>query len=278
MSEEQVISKQAGDCPRFRKPPVVETVMGLQFEEIKGLSSLLLGKFHDIIRSEYPKSEEQMRLDRLVETFPRVPRPQGFKLVTQQRRPIRAWFLSEQADRLLQLQADRLTFNWRKPSSDAPYPSYSMNSHCFFEALEKLHRFIADHRLGEISPEIVEVIYVNHIPRMHGQSFAQMFPHYLSGMTLDHSTGFLPEPEVLSWNRVYEIPEKRGRLYAEASVAQNAQDGEDQIIVLKMTARVLHSEDSEIEGTFDIAHEWVVRGFESVTTLSARRDEWEQQP
>ena len=58
-------------------PPIVETVLSVQFEPLAGLHTAHLGLLWEKFRRDFPRSEEQPPIDQMIEQFPEPFRPVG---------------------------------------------------------------------------------------------------------------------------------------------------------------------------------------------------------
>jgi len=278
-SESSVVPKTVS--PSFDEPPVVETALGIQFDELAGFKTAHFGLFYREIRDRYRSVEDQPRLEPIAELFPQVPRVPAFRFQTRASAE-RVWYRDKlDGSFLLQLQADRLGFNWKKAdNSDSRYPSYSVNVLKFLDEHERFCTFCRHEDLGDVRPNLCEVIYVNHILPIQGEDAISLFPKVFTGIEWKHADDSLlklPKPELASLNRVYVIGENKGRLYAEASIAYD-QKKRREFILLKMTARVLADDSESVAQTLQTAHDWAVNGFVSVTNASFRKERWRQTP
>ena len=266
---------QTRSGPKFDNPPVVETALGIQFVELPGFNTTHFGLFHEEICDRYAVAVDQPRLDRIIETFPKAVRTPHFKLRTAPR-PERVWFKdSPDGSRLVQLQPDRFGFNWRKPDEETQYPSYSVNSQLCLAEFRVFTEF-CERQGWPVKPDLCEVVYVNQIWPVQGESVIDLFANIFTGIGWGTSDDWLPSPEVVTLNRVFEIPEQRGRLYAEAGLAIDKDEGP--FINLRMLGRALHTSGnpSDIEDTLRLAHDWVVNGFVSLTDRTTRQERWGQ--
>ena len=77
---------------------------------------------------------------------------------------------------------------------------------------------------------------------------------------------FLGIPEGFSWRTSFALPDQAGRLHATIHSGTRRTDSAP-VVVLNLTARGLPRSDgrSEIWTWFDLAHEWIVRGFTDLT-------------
>jgi len=48
--------------PKYKKPPVVEVIIGLSFLPIEKLSSVHYGAFWEVVKDEYPFTEDNIPL------------------------------------------------------------------------------------------------------------------------------------------------------------------------------------------------------------------------
>jgi uncharacterized protein (TIGR04255 family) len=72
------------------------------------------------------------------------------------------WFTSEDDNLLIQLQSDKLIFNWRGGAQGSPYPHFDAIQSEFGKAYERLEALAKNDKL-EIAPNQCEVVYVNSI-------------------------------------------------------------------------------------------------------------------
>ncbi len=266
--------------PRFAQPPVVETALGIQFDELGSMTASHLGLYFNQVRSRYPIAKDQPRLASITELFPARPVMPDLKFQLVNSKPVeRVWFMSngegdDPGDKLIQIQPDRFGFNWRKPGEDSAYPSYSRNGRECLEEFGRFAEFCRQENLGVLKPNLCEVVYVNHIVPPDGCSAIDDFGIVFPGVSWESGTGWLPTPERASLNRVYVIGENQGRLYAEASIGTVR--GQGDIIVLKMVGRVICNDSVRVAEGLQLAHDWVVKGFECLTAPAVRRERWGQ--
>lgn len=268
---------QSSSSPKFENPPVVETALGIQFHELTEFNSSHFGHFHQLICDRYPIAEDQPRLAPIVETFPKMDRLPQFS-VTSAPKPERVWFKNPKDQScLVQLQPDRFGFNWRKGSEEEPYPSYTKNSQLFLDEFQTFITFCKQHG-WDVQPNLCEVVYVNQIVPIEGESVIDLFASIFPGINWETSDNWLPDsnPEIATLNRVYEIPDQRGRLYVETGIAKDKERGD--FLNLRVIGRTLHpsNDPSDIQNTLKLAHDWVVNGFVSLTDDSVRHNRWGQ--
>ncbi len=265
--------RQQSANPKYESPPVVETVLGVQFSELPGFRAAHFGLYWEMIRDRFPKvPEDHQRLRQVSERFPVVSGLQETQLTfSNVAIPNRVWFTAEDKSQIIQVQPNWFLYNWR----GGQYPSYRENNHTFLEELEKFRQFCHSEDLGELQPNLCEVTYVNRIAPNETESAITLFGNMFTGLKWKSSTGFLGEPEQTAFNRVWTIGENAGRLYAEASLALNSESKRDEVH-LRMTGRVNHisGEMTTIADSIQLAHDWVVQGFASITESEIQKDRW----
>lgn len=266
--------------PQFSDPPVVETALGVQFDELSKMTASHLGLYYSLIRDQFPIAQDQSRLPFITELFPARPALPEFKLQLVNAKPVeRVWFTSktnsgDPGDQLIQLQPDRFGFNWRKSHDGASYPSFSHHQPVWHQEFARFSEFCHQEGLGEVKPNLCEVVYVNHIVPPEGRSAIEDFALIFPDLTWGPGSGWLPAPERVALNRVFVIGENQGRLYAEASIGSTKDKGD--IIVLKMVGRVICKDGLNVADSLRLAHDWVVKGFECLTDATVRKERWGQ--
>ena len=154
--------------PTFRKPPVFEVALGVQFTAPQ-LGVVHVGGFHRRIRDHYPRVVQVPPIPPSFEVFLPVPNsggpagPVGIALPSSSTFP-RQWFISEDDEHLVQFQSDRLLVNWRKGEGARPYPRYSEVRRRFTEALGAFQDFMHEDVGAAFVPNQCEATYLNRIP------------------------------------------------------------------------------------------------------------------
>ncbi len=266
------MSTETGPLPWFNRPPVQEVALSVQFQEPLDLEVTDLGAVRAHFRSDYPNLETHPPLAPM-----RIPQ-QGPGLVVRLGNEFvatpRLWFLNEGGNRLVQLQSDRLSVNWRR-RLDETYPRYDDAVRPMMEsALGALSDAMRDLGKSLPKPEIGEVLYVNPIEAGEGFATAGEIGEVIAlwGSPTD---GFLPVPSEARLAATYPILDN-AFLNVEVTPAQNASTGTP-VLMTKLLARGL-IQPQTIAGTFsffDMARDWIVRGFTSATTSKMHRI-WER--
>ena len=261
--------------PEFDEPPVVEVAISLQFKALESLRSPHFGLLWDAFRAAgYSRIEEHSALEPAFEEFEASPAPKiGFRVQTLDDAPPppRIWFLNEPLNELIQVQRDRLIVNWRKGAQSEPYPRYVRIIERFRSALSSFSKFATTFSLGDVVPTQCEVTYVNHLPSGSGWSKHGDLDHVLTTWENRYSDEYLGIPEdvgvQLRYRMTGETGSVLGRLHVAVQPAYRSADRHP-IFVMNLTARG-KPESADLNGVFrlfDHQHEWIVRGFTSITT------------
>lgn len=255
---------------RFERPPVVEVVCGVQFGTLASLRAAHVGVFWEKIRTEFPAVDEAPPLSPVIETQGL----QSLEIAVGLIPPLpRTWFLTEDGHRLIQLQRDRFVYNWRRSSpDDGDYPSYDNVIVDFERVWHTFENFVTEENLGELVARQLELAYVNIIP------FSQIpdsDPVFLDHARNSSPERFLPAPESFEWRTSYPLPNDSGRLHVLISSAREVASGAP-VRRLEMTARGVNdaAPTGDMRSWFDLAHEWIVRGFTDVTTTRMQTEVW----
>ncbi len=257
------------DLPEFDKPPVDEVILGTQFERLSGLQAPHLGLVWGRFREMFPRVAQKEPISRATEQFGPPVNGQITVELSQDYATPRCWFIAADDSQLIQVQQDRFLHNWRKREDD--YPRYSHLRERFMEELGQLSDFVREEGIGPLHHDQCEVTYSNVIVLEEGDGFAGVakVSPLLSGAP---SEGFLPVQETIRHKVTYPItvegdPTPLGRLHVDFIPGHRKADLRP-IVALRLTARGAPIGD-EIEGVMeflDLGHEWIVRGFTSVTS------------
>ena len=108
--------------PKFDNPPVVEVVLSILFEPLERFRSAHAGRLWDRIRDQFPVTEDKPELPSSIEEAGiALAPPPRLELVEQPR--LRTWFQNSQGTQLLQVQHNRVAYNWMRGRTSEPYPS-----------------------------------------------------------------------------------------------------------------------------------------------------------
>lgn len=251
--------------PDFESPPVIETVLGLEFEPLPELEPFLFGLFWDSIRDDYPRWELQPPLLSQVEQFGEHAVPRASITFGDEKQ--RWWFIGANNRDLLQIQNNRFIWNWRKMDSGVNYPRYETTKPRFVSEWQRFLRFLDDQKIKQPIVLQSEVTYVNHLERGDCWETMEDLEKIFTIFGETRSRKFLPPAESFQSKISYVIPADRGRLHVEIKPVVRLSD-QKQLIVFSLTARGKPNT-SDINGIvewFDLGREWIVQGFADLTS------------
>jgi uncharacterized protein (TIGR04255 family) len=269
--------RSSSALPEYSDPPVIEVALSVQFDAIMGFGIPQIGLLWQRFRNNFPNTEEQPPIPHATEEFgvrlgPRI--SLNAEILSQFPTP-RVWFLNATGSELIQVQTDRLILNWRRTADNDEYPHYVAVRRKFDDAVGELRAFLSEEGLPDIQPDQCEVTYVNHFRsgktwEHHGQ--ADRVVTVWNGRPEDD---LLNDPEDVRFAMKYVIAEHDstlGRLHVAFEPAYRLVDNEP-ILLLTLIARgaPVGGGLSGVGRFLDIGHEWIVRGFTSLTTVEMHK-------
>jgi len=262
--------------PDYDNPPVNEVVFGIQFKKLQNLKAPHTGILWERLgRNDYPECKEMPPIAHTIESFEGVP-PQSATITIEgmSHPPLpRLFFISTIKNHLIQIQEDRLHQNWRKIKSDDEYPRYVKLYPKFIKSWDFFNSFVDELDLGPIEPNQYELTYVNHIPRGEGWVNLSDIYNVFRDFQCKLDSRFLPEPENVSWRKTYRLPDDSGRLHVSLRLAVS-REIRDRVMILDLTARGFTNKN--MDTWFDMAHEWIVKGFTDLTSESIQKSVWKR--
>lgn len=247
----------------YESPPISEVGFGVRFEVWERWKSPHAGLFWQRVIQEFPQCRhappvQPFTQDEAGLVFPRI------------------WLINESDDRLIQLQPDRFLYNWRTRASDDPYPHFSNLLSEFLKYFDSYIKFCFEYKIGQ--PNIIEfeLTYVNHIYNDTDKGAQDDIDHILRIFNwVDSDYKFLRRPKQSHWQSVFSLPDSQGDLSVIVGPATRVGD-ERPALGMQLSARGCPQESplDRMTDWFSLAHEWIVRGFEDLTTERAQREMW----
>lgn len=266
------------ETPTFETPPIVEFVLGVQFDALAGLSSAHYGQFWDVIgRDNWTGPRDQPLIRESFERFDRKPIAAELKLQLESTPPLpRLTLISTNAerDRLIQFQPTRLHLNWRSIEAKSSYPSYKKLIVEFEKTVQQLHDFCDSAGIAPPNINQWEITYVNRFPQGQlwqspcdwGDILPSLFPKGAPVTTADLKM----DGRSLQW--AFEITPKLGRLHVQTSIDRRP-NTEDEALLLTLTARgPLNSDRTPTyRDGLDLGHETSVNEFLAMVDHDLRK-------
>jgi uncharacterized protein (TIGR04255 family) len=271
-----MLTQRPPDLPDFSNPPVSEVVFSIQFDSLDRFSAAHIGVLWGKFRERFPVVEEHLPMAPVVERFDLRSSPK-VQVRLEERPPTpRVWFLNENSTELIQVQQDRFLHNWRKVQGLETYPRYEPIREHFEEEVEALMAFLRDENLGTLTVNQCELTYVNHISTAGSWERHGQLHQVLRNWRPLEGTELLPEPEDIGLNIRFAIPgepgAKIGRLNVSVQPAWRTSD-RSPALVMNLTARgePLGEGMPGAFRFFDLARNWIVKGFADLTTEEMHR-------
>ena len=265
-----MLNSSERDFPDFDNPPVVETVLSVQFEKLAAMRSVHFGLFWQLVRERFPNTEDRPALASVIEQEVE-PLSQSVQLIFETQDSVsqqRFWLLNNTGTEMMQIQDDRFIKNWRKNEGKGDaYPHYLPVIKPAFESdFREFQAFLANEELGEARINQCEVTYVNHIVAGEGWSNWNEIEKIF---TVWKQTAALPYPgraDNFSFRTRFPIhgPDNKwiGRLHVDVQPALRVPDNRP-MYVMNLTARGMMGEGIDF---FDVGRRVIVKSFENLTT------------
>ena len=264
----------ARSLPSYERPPVVEVVLGVQFDALPGFTSGHLGWFwKSKLDNTWGKAADAPRLPDVFEGFsPQktawVPRRIRIQIAGESG-PDRLQISNTADDRMIQVQDTRFVYNWIK--KNGVYPRYPSILAEFDRYYALFLEFSITAGLSEIRPNHWEVTYVNRIPsgdlwntpsQWHSIVPGLFSPAYQYGGTSFESLNG-------EWRSVVQNNQARLHVVAHYQDARSSNEDDAGDLVLNLTARGRVTESQTLSDGLNLGHETIVRAFDDMTSEAA---------
>lgn len=258
---------ERGPLPSYKEPPVNEVVCGLKFAPLQKFMLPHIGLFWKSVLKDFPSCEHAPPLGFVgsTDSATNIPVP-------------RVWLINQTDDRLIQIQKDIFYYNWRRRPISNKYPRYKSVIKPFKKHLSSFIEFINTNDIGSITPIEYELSYINHIFPEHGwrtpAEFGKIFPDARWRYSKDR---FLPDPEQISWRVAFPLPNDSGRLSVKIDSGFRKID-ETPLYIMEIKAHGIGASDAlnDMWKWFDVAHEYIVRGFADLTSQKIQQRAWKR--
>lgn len=243
--------------PDFDNPPVIETVLGVQFTPLQSFSIPHYGIYWDKIRERYKQCQVHPPIAISINEMMNLAPSQNF----------RCWFVDESQNNLIQVQQDRFILNWRKVHGDEAYPHYEQIRPQFEQEWIRFCEVLAAEGIAHPEVNQCEVTYVNHIDFDDELKSCADLSRLTASLSGASSGDFLPKVDKVVLNNSYVMHEKKGRLRISMQPVLRGRDGIETLqLDVSATGRPASSKTTDILDWLDLGREWVVKGFTDFTT------------
>ncbi len=259
------------ETPTFETPPIVELVLGVQFNQLRRMQSAHYGRFWDAIGTDWLNPRDNPPIQEQFEFFGRE---RGVtRLQIEPGPPLnRLTLINQSKDRLVQLQPTRMHLNWRNQESS--YPSYKTLIVEFEEILNSFTVYCQSEGLGKAEFNQWEITYVDRFVRGKYWDTPADWSTFLPGLfqpgEIPMNSKLIMENRSVDWS--FEIQPKLGRLHVQASLVRGNSDSED-ALMLNITARgPLGSEQIQTyRQGLDLGHDVAVDQFLQLVSTETRK-------
>lgn len=264
--------------PDYKNPPVIETVLGVQFDRLPQLKNAHLGAFWNTLNlEEWPNIADAPLLPPQFEQFGVVGGwSRSMKLQLTDDPACRVQIKNANGDRMVQVQNGRMHLNWLGQQGLA-YPRYEQMRGEFITVFEQFQQYIVDFACGDLRPNQWEITYVNQIPRDTVWKTVADWGFFLPLRGIP-AVEHVVQGESFGGEWHFTIPGERGRLHIEwrhgKGTSFNKQD-DDEIIRITLTARGPTSlKDREVPAILeglDLGRATIVQAFRNLMSDEANR-------
>jgi uncharacterized protein (TIGR04255 family) len=274
----------AENSTKFANPPVVETVLGVQFEKLSNYTNLHAGwfwrRYLDIERDPsraWPLANEVSPLPDSFEKFGpedvwAVP---TMKVLTGPSAN-RAQIIHANNERMLQVQDTRFILNWRKATPDSQYPSYETLLPEFREHLRTFDTFVKDAGIGPLRFNQWEITYVDQIKKGDMWETPRDWGKILRGFSVPElRTNQAPasSDQTAGGDWRFSLAQQRGRLHLSVRQVRLVNTG-DEVLQMTFTARGPVALLTWEQG-FECGHQAIREAFLGLTQPEAQ-ERWER--
>ena len=252
---------------KFEHPPIAEIALSVHFEPLGRLLAPHLGRvWQEFKKDRFVLITEQPPVNPTIENFPH-PVEKAKVRVGNVPDLARIWFIHEDNSRILQVQRDRFTFNWRKIEGGQKYPGFL----AIFESFEGFYnRFcdtITDLGIGAVKPLQYELIYINQLMQGDGwrtlDDIGQIYNIFVGS---EQSSLFWSGVESMVLRTSFPIADLHGRLHLGIGNRVKAPE-QKHMLQTDFTARGFpENMEYSIEAWFKLAHDQIRDKFANVFT------------
>lgn len=264
------------DLPDYKAPPLIEVLLGVQFDSPPTFSAVDVRLVWDLFRKEFPVSQDIMSIQPRFETFGGASFNQAFmpQFINLQAPGWngRVRFISEDNNHILQFQSGQFVASWLGEDGKQPYPRFEKIIEKFECNLSALFTFYKDKFNLPLSINQAEVTYVNIIKVAAISEIGDFFVGY--GRSHDDTEAFNSNHSVIVKDAQQQ---PYARLYQELQSVV-ARDGVQKAFKLSLTFRGKPSGTSipDVKAFLLSGRKAIVDKF-TETTTEAAHELWERQ-
>jgi uncharacterized protein (TIGR04255 family) len=236
----------------FDNPPVSEVVLGRTFLPRPDFLLPYYGAFWERVKKRFPRTEHAAPIfDGNMGSDPYfLPR---------------VWFVAEDATTLLQLQNDRLHFNWRQMDGAQKYVRFPRIQRECLDVWAAFEEFVLEMTDQALQPQQAELSYVNIITVNGAVDTVDLFERAIKDYKCDHKDRFLPRPKNVNYSQSFSLPSGKDML--NVSIAPVRKKGSNSpALRLNLTVNGPCGAEDTFEDWSQTSHDFLVQAFKDLTT------------
>ena len=251
----------------FDRPPVTEVICGIGFKEPSGFQAPHMGLFWGALSDEFPVVEVKGAIgapgeDPVLTVYHDTPAP------------VRFFLRSRDRTELVQIQPNRLLYNWLKTEANNTYPRYRGVIKRFRYVRRCFTKFLKDNNFGSPAIRELRLEYLNTIPFGEGWKkpgdISRLFPDFKYRR---RGRRYLQEPT--GFNIASRHPVTHDESHLDLSL-RTVQKGDQRQILLQLSVigRVMDPSEKEAQEWFDMAREAIDLSFIDLSSQYAKSKIW----
>lgn len=257
---------------KYNNPPVVETVLSVQFNRLANFGAGQLGSYWKELGADWTDVTDTSAVDPVFERFDdsaRTWKSSAFEVKFSQQVDVRLQIRNAAKDRMIQVQNGRFFYNWLG-SADGTYPSYEFVRPEFDEQWDRFREFVlSNSEENSVQPNQWEVIYVNHIPCGTVWKKVSDLPEVLTFLKQLPLGDLGLNSRNIGGEWQFEIAPQKGTLYLTLGMKQ---ENDIANVVMTLLARGPISEDeSSLDKGLELGHKTITEAFDRLTSVIAKK-------
>jgi uncharacterized protein (TIGR04255 family) len=266
--------------PKFEFPPVVETVLGVQFANLPAYTTAHAGWFwkeylEKLNEGSSLKWSQAVDAPRLEDQFERFGTDDAWGPVFAIKalppsQSNRTQIFRSDGERLIQVQDTRFILNWKKQSG--AYPSFGPLLEEFRTLLHAFETFAQEAGFGVPTYNQWETVYVDQIKKGElwesARDWSKIFPG-LSMPQVSDTSLLASGDEAVSADWRFSISQRRGRMYITLRQAKVPPSNEE-VLNITFLARGPVTATESWERGLELGHEVLNETFVAITSLEAQ--------
>jgi uncharacterized protein (TIGR04255 family) len=264
---------------KFDAPPVIETVLSVQFASLPGYATAHAGWFWkeylDKLTEEsglkWTQAVDAVRIEDQFERFGSEDiwgPPFSFKAI-QGSQPNRTQLIRADGERMVQIQDSRFILNWKKQTG--AYPSFKPLLEEFRTALHAFESFVAEAGFGNLAYNQWEIIYIDQLKKGEMWESARDWSRIFPGLAMPPvQTELLTTgDETMSADWRFSLANRRGRMYIALRQLRTLPSNEE-VLNITFVGRGPVTATQTWEQGLEIGHEALNETFLAITSAEAQ--------